>query len=139
MNTPPQPDLSVVPLLVRRVEPDEQIEAFRAVHVADPEDADLALSFRSHYEIPLKPQPLEEDRTALYMAVSLWLTPEPVIKFAQRLPKFGQFLARVDLRHGSGFDCLDRSLERNPQHLTIWGTREKLARAVVDIVPIDPP
>jgi hypothetical protein len=139
VNTPPPPDLSVAPLIVRSIAPDEQIEAFRAVHVADPADADLPLSFRSHYETPLKPQPLETDRTALYMAVSFWLAPEPIIALARRLPKLGRFLARVDLGYGSGFDYLDRTLERNPQHLTIWGAREKLAGAVVDIVPIDPP
>jgi hypothetical protein len=128
----------VSPLVVYPIGRDERIEAYRAVHVSDPADPDLQLSLRSHYEIPLKPQPLEDDRSVLYMAVSLWRDPSVVVTLAQRYEKFGRHLARLDLGYGSGFDYLDPSLERNPKHLTIWGPREKLALAVVDIVPIDP-
>ena len=120
--------------------PDQRFEAYRAVHVPDRDDPALAHSFRSHYEMGLRPQPLEEDRTSIYMAVSFWRDDRKVVHFARKvgLEKFGRYLARLELGYGFGFEFLDPELERNPRHLTIWGTRDKLAQAVVDIVPIDP-
>ena len=73
------------------------------------------------------------------MAVSFWTDSDIVIGLAQRFSKLGRYLARLELVYGYGFDRLDPSAETNRQHLTIWGTRERLAQVVVDIVPIDSP
>ena len=139
MNAADGPDPYPRELFVRQVERDETIEAFRAVEVPDTDDPDLPLSFRSHYEVGLAPQPAENQHAAIYMAVSFWTDSDIVIGLAQRFSKLGRYLARLELVYGYGFDRLDPSAETNRQHLTIWGTRERLAQVVVDIVPIDSP
>ncbi|MGH2764002.1 MAG: hypothetical protein ACRDL4_06310 [Thermoleophilaceae bacterium] len=123
-------------LPIQQIGPDEQIEAFRAVHVASVDDSELELSFRSHYELGLKPQPAERQHAAIYMALSLWLDPEIIEGLARRFPVIGSHIARVQLAYGAGLDRLDPSAERNPQHLTIWGTRESFPPMVADIYPV---
>ena len=123
-------------LLVHQIPDGERIVGFRAVHVPSRSDPALEESFRSHYEMRLTPQPAEDQHAAIFMAVSLWRRGEIVVRLSRKYSKFGSYVARVELGHGSGFDYLDPELELNPQHLTIWGTKAQLAHAVVDILPI---
>lgn len=136
MATPGSPTPYPPVLAISQIPPGETVEGFRAVHVPTPQDPDLPLSLCSHYEMRLGAQPAEEQHAAIYMAVSLWTSKEIVAKLARRHAKFGQWVARLELVHGHGFDRLDPALELNPKHLTVWGDRDQLARTVVDIVPV---
>lgn len=128
------------PLLIHALALDECIEAYRAVFVGEPEHPDLPASFRSHYEMGMDPRREQIDYAVRHTGVSMWRNQDKMVAIARKYwPKLGEFVARVELRHGRGFNYLDPSCERDPEHLTTWGDPEKLAGAVVDIVPIDPP
>lgn len=126
-------------LLIHEIAGSDCIEAFRVVRVGARGDPRLSESFESHYETGMAPRYEETQHAAIHMAVSLWREPEPAIAIAREYPKVGGHLARVQLRAGNGFNYLDPLAERSPKHLTVWGAPERLAQAVVDIVPIDPP
>lgn len=125
-------------LLLHEIPEGEVFVGYRAVEVADRFDVAIEQSFRSHYEKRLPRQPPERRHAAIYVGISLWKQESIIMKLARRHPKLGRFVARLELPHGLGFDYLDPAAERNPQHLSIWGTRADLANAVIDIVPIDP-
>jgi hypothetical protein len=114
----------------------EELEAFRIVRVADPEDPGLKDSFRSHYESGLRPQPLEARHSVVHMAISLWRSEEQAASIARRFSAIGNHVAKVQLRSGNGFDYLDPTLDR-PGHITVWGDKFLLAQSVVDIVPVE--
>jgi hypothetical protein len=124
-------------LVIEQIGPGEEVTGYRAVHVPDVDDPQLERSFRSHYEMGLEPQPAERQHAAIFMAVSLWSEPEIVARFARRFPVMGAYIARVVMAHGLGLDRLDPSAERNPKHLTVWGTRGSLAASVVEIYPVE--
>lgn len=105
--------------------------------VAGLDDPDLWRSFRSHYEEDLPPRYQQTQHAALHMAVSFWRTESTARAVAQKFPRHGSHIARVELQHGAGFNYLDPDVELNPQHLTIWGAAETLAAAAVDIVPVE--
>lgn len=123
-------------LQIHEIAPEECIDAFHTVKVATIGDPALPDSFRSQYEEGLAPRYRQTQHTATHMAVSFWRNEETCRVLAKRFPKHGSHIARVNLTSGYGFDYLDPSLETDPQHLTIWGLPERLAAAVVAIVPV---
>lgn len=123
-------------LLLREVSPEQYLRGFRTVKVGEPDHPDLPDSFRSHYEEGVEPRYRQTQHAALHMAVSFWRNQETARILAKRYPKHGNFIATVEFPWGQGIDYLDPSMETDPEHLTVWGSPEALAAAVVAIVPV---
>lgn len=125
-------------LRLLEIRPEECIEAYRSVRVGDCDHLDLPLSFLSHSEEGKPPRYRQTQHAALHTAVSFWRDEETALEVARTFDlRHGEYLARVALTFGFGFDYLDPSLEQNPLHLTVWGSSERLARACVSILPIE--
>jgi hypothetical protein len=110
------------------------IEVFRIVRSDIPEDPVFINSFRSNYELEKDPRGVERSSAVIHVGISTYLEQEIAVGTALRFEKLGDFVARVELRPGNGFNLAHTG---HPKHLTIWGDPRKLSEAVVDIRPIE--
>jgi hypothetical protein len=67
------------------------------------------------------------------MGISIYLNEGAAHGTAQRFPRLGDFVARLVLLSGNGFNY---SQTGQPLHLTVWGDPIKLHTAVADIDPV---
>jgi hypothetical protein len=111
-----------------------EIEVFRVVRTDSVDDPVLLNCFRSNYELGEEPRKVERTATVIHMGLSTYLDPGIARGTAQRWSALGDYVARVVLRHGLGFNIAQTG---HPQHLTIWGDPVKLCEAVADIFPAE--
>jgi hypothetical protein len=122
-------------LSVLELQPDEDaLTVFRIVH-AGANDAQLLDSLRSHYELSQPPRKVERESTVLHMGISVFVDRSSAEGLARRWTKLGDHTARLDLKHGNGFNYADTG---SPGHLTLWGDPVKLREAIADIEPVTP-
>jgi hypothetical protein len=96
---------------------------------------ELAAAMRSNYEAGRQPHPAERRAIVTFMAVSMFEDGERLRRFAQTRPdRLGTHVARVELRPGLGICLADTG---STGHWSIWGLPDRLARCVVEVVPID--
>jgi hypothetical protein len=111
----------------------EPLVAYRIVRSEHREDPVFIESFRSHYELHTEPRRVERSSSVIHMGISMYLDEGVARKTAQTFPKIGNWVARLELTHGQGFNYA----HTGPRlHLTIWGDPVKLSRAAVDISPV---
>jgi hypothetical protein len=98
-------------------------------------ETELLDSLRSHYELSQPPRKIERESTVLHMGISVFIDRGSAEGLARRWSKLGDHTARLDLRHGHGFNYADTA---SPGHLTLWGDPVKLREAIADIEPVTP-
>jgi hypothetical protein len=108
-------------------------DVFRIVRTDESDDPVLLNSFRSNYELGGEPRRVERSSTVIHMGISVYTDGDVARETAERFPKLGDFIARLDLQPGHGFNY---SPTGHPLHLTMWGDPVKLAAAVADIYPV---
>jgi hypothetical protein len=69
----------------------------------------------------------------IHLGISTYLDEGAAHGTAQKFPKLGDFVAKLVLEAGQGFNFAHTG---QPGHLTVWGDPVKLHDAVVDIVPV---
>jgi hypothetical protein len=129
-----------------RLAPDEQIVAFRFVHVADPTDPDLIEDFRSNAELRKPRKEGERRDPANYHGISVFKSHAQAIDRRKRIvdrlalagqvPRIGDHIAKLAL-HGPDVIVDDPG---NPDgHMTLWGVADLLASLVTGVTPCEPP
>lgn len=98
-----------------------------------PDDPVFVRCFRSHYELGEEPRKVERNSSVMHMGISTYLDEAIARGTAQRWPKLGEWVARLEMQHGNGFNYAHTG---PPGHLTIWGDPVKLSAMVVDVVPV---
>jgi hypothetical protein len=68
------------------------------------------------------------------MGISVYLTPEQAMHTARAWPKLGEFVARLSLSEGHGFNYASTG---HRGHLTLWADPVKLRVATDDIVAVE--
>jgi hypothetical protein len=114
------------------VRPDELLELFRVCRGDAGET--FVESFVSSYERGSPPRGWEARNVLIQMGLSTFWRREQAEATARRFPVIGDHVARLVLRHGSGF-AYARTGSRG--HVTIWGRPLQLVEAVADITPIE--
>jgi hypothetical protein len=118
-------------LTVWEVLPGAEIEVFRIVRSHDFDDPGFLDSLRSHYELSREPRKVERRWTVIHMGISVYTTQEQAIATARMWPKLGDYVTRIELEAGLGFN-LARTGHKG--HLTLWAEPVKLRDAAADIV-----
>jgi hypothetical protein len=90
----------------------------------------LSTPLRSNYELGQEPRRVERSSTVIHMGISTYLGEGAARGTAQRFPKLGDFVARLDLTSGRGFNFAQTG---HPGHLTVWGDPFKLHDVIGDI------
>jgi hypothetical protein len=111
----------------------ERITGWRIVRSDDPHDPVLLNSLRSHYEMSEEPRGVERTSSLIHMGISIYVNEGVAHGTAQKFDKLGDYVARVVLKHGHGFNFAQTG---HPLHLTVWGDPIKLRSAIADIDPV---
>ena len=106
------------------------VDVFRIVRSDDFEDPAFLDSLRSHYELSEEPRKVEREWTVIHMGISVYINPAQAAATAERWPRIGTYVARIELRPGHGFNIARTGF---PGHLTLWGEPVKLRDATTDI------
>lgn len=115
---------------VYELRPGEPITAWRIVRAQQKDDPVFLNSFRSNYELSHEPRNVERKSAVMHMGISMYLDEAIAHLTAQRWEKLGDWVARVEIRHGNGINYAHTG---HRKHLTIWGDAIKLSQAAVDI------
>ena len=118
---------------IRQLSPRTRLTVYRIVGSDSPDDPVFVRAFRSHYELSEEPRRVERQSAVIHMGISTYIDERSAVETARRWPKLGDYIARVDLEPGHGFNF---ALTGHPRHLTIWGDAIKLAEATSDIRPV---
>lgn len=114
--------------------PGQDFHVFRIVRCDNTDDPVFLNSLRSHYELGEEPRKVERDAAVLHVGISAYLEAGVAKETAKRWSKLGDYVARILLTHGNGFNFAHTG---HPLHLTLWGDPVKLCDAVVDISGIE--
>ncbi len=109
------------------------LQPYRIVRSDQPDDPVFINSFRSNYDLGSPPRLVEDSAAVIHMGISMYLDRRVAEETARRFRKLGDYLARVDLRSGFGFNY---AVTGHKSHLTIWGDPVKLSTAVVDVYTV---
>jgi hypothetical protein len=115
---------------VLELSPGTSITVYRIVRSEVRDDPVLVNSLRSNYELGQEPRRVERSSTVIHMGISTYLGEGAARGTAQRFPKLGDFVARLDLTSGRGFNFAQTG---HPGHLTVWGDPFKLHDVIGDI------
>src|ERR1700761_2047649 len=107
--------------------------AFRIVATSEVESPELLDSLRSHYELSQEPRKVERRSPVLHMGISVFTDPAIPARLAQKWPRLGRYLARLEAGDQTPLNYAETS-QRG--HLTLWADPVKLRDAIVDIEPI---
>ena len=118
---------------VAELRPSERVLVYRIVRSEMSGDPGLVDSFRSHYELGQEPRRVERRSAVIHMGISIYLDEGVAHGMARRFPRLGDFVARLVLKSGNGFNYARTG---HPLHLTVWGDPVKLSSAIVDIDPV---
>lgn len=113
--------------------PGETLTVWRIVRSEHHDDPVFVNSFRSHYELSEEPRQVERTSSVLHMGISTYLEESVAHGTAQRFRKLGDWVARLDLQPGNGFNYAHTG---HRLHLTIWGDAIMLSNATVDTNPV---
>ena len=111
----------------------ERLTAWRIVRSDVAGDPVLLNSLRSHYELGEEPRKIERSSTLIHMGISVYVNEGVAHGTAQRFPALGDYIARLVLKPGNGFNFARTG---QPLHLTVWGDPVKLQTAIADIDPV---
>jgi hypothetical protein len=114
--------------------PDQTLDVFRIVRSNSVEDPAFVNSLRSNYELTEPPRRVEREFTVIHMGISVYTDGDSAYGTARAWPKLGDFVARLRLVHGPGFNFAHTG---HRQHLTLWADPVKLSQTVVDISPVE--
>lgn len=118
---------------VCEMRPNTELTVYRIVRSEHADDPVFQNSFRSSFDLEKPPRGVERSSAVIHMGISAYREPGAAIETARRWPKLGDYLARVVLAGGNGFNWARTG---PPLHLTVWGDPVKLSEAVADITPI---
>lgn len=121
-------------LAVYELQPGEVLSCWRIVRAEDPEDPVFLNSLRSHHALSREPRHVERSSWLIYLGISTYLDESVAHETAERWPKIGDWVARLRMEHGHGFNYAQTG---HRSHLTIWGDPIKLAESVVDISSVE--
>lgn len=107
---------------------EEDLQLYRVVPERGSEGIESA--FCSHYELRRPPRGPEDRATAIHMAVSMFDREEAARDLANRIPKLGGHIARLELQPGHGI-CVAKT--GGPAHWSVWGRPAQLASCIADI------
>jgi hypothetical protein len=106
------------------------MDVWRIVRSDSSEDPVFLNSLRSSYEMERPPRGVELSASVIHRGISVFYEVGRARATAQRWPKLGDYIARIQLHPGNGFNY---AVTGQPGHLTLWGDPVKLSEATVDI------
>lgn len=117
-------------ITLMEIAPGRSLRVFRIVKSERSDDPSLLASLRSNYELRSRPRRFERRATVIDMGISVYLDLETARAMATRFRELGDFIARLELPAGRGFNFAHTG---QPTHVTLWGRPEKLRERVVDV------